>query len=488
MDPIVVEVPAAFKAASLCLARLFELAESVRSAAASGQSVSYASVEQTFALGLNAAQCELHAAVLGAMAPEDERLLVDGVLHRKALRAATTFYCAAGPVSVTRWLYRPCGDRHAPTVDPVALQIGAVAGTWMPATASAMAFLVQQGPVREAAQTAHHLGLLPYSPASFHRVTQAVGERYAAHQDVIEDTLIARYEVPARATGITLSLDRTAGPFEVARRRGPGRPKGKKSKARRRTKRASRGPIARVWKMVYCASLTLHDKDGRALETLRYGCMPDDDPKAVAAALLSDVEALRTSRPELLVEVICDGAPEMWNLLDGAVAEAGLADSVRRLVDLWHLLGYVGKALRARYDEARASSELARWKLRLLNQSSAARKLLEELRAWGTEVRAKWVGGEQPVDDAVTYLANQIAAGRVDYAAARRAGQPVGSGNVEATCKSLVGLRFKRPGARWKPLSGSHVLRLRAVALNRRWDATMELLHSRTQHEIKRVA
>ena len=177
----------------------------------------------------------------------------------------------------------------------------------------------------------------------------------------------------------------------------------------------------------------------------------------------------------------------MWHLLDDAVAASGLADAVRRLVDLWHLLGYVGKALRARYDEARASSELTRWKLRLLNQSSAAHKLLEELRSWGPAVRVKWVGGEQPVHDAVTYLANQLAAGRVDYAAARRAGQPVGSGNVEATCKS-VGLRFKRPGARWKQPSGGHVLRLRAVALNQRWDATMELLHSRTQHEIKRVA
>lgn len=157
-------------------------------------------------------------------------------------------------------------------------------------------------------------------------------------------------------------------------------------------------------------------------------------------------------------------------------------------MDRWHLLGYLGKALRVRYDEARAASELARWKMRLRNASNAARKLLEELRAWGLELRARWVGSEQPVAEAVTYLTNPFAADRVDYAAARRAGQPVGSGHVEATCKSLVGLRFKRPGARWKPPSGGHVLRLRAVALSRRWDAAMERLHSSTQHEIKRVA
>jgi len=174
----------------------------------------------------------------------------------------------------------------------------------------------------------------------------------------------------------------------------------------------------------------------------------------------------------------------MHQRLDEALAQhAPSSKSPVRLVDFWHLLEKLGAAaLLLAGDKAPALRE--RWKFALLNQPGAIWRIASQLHA--SDKRDVVVGDARPVHEALTDIENHCE--RMQYADARAAGLPIGSGNVEATCKSLVGIRMKRPGSRWKLKSGQHVIDLRPLVLSDCWDAAMDLTLAPLRAQVRRAA
>lgn len=415
-----------------------------------------------------------HAAALAALDVDAPRVVINGEAHERVGRQSRTYRTKAGPVDVVRSLFRRSGERRGPTVDTITLQTGAVGDGWLPDTAEAMAYLLQQGTSREAEQTARRLGRLPYSRSSFDDVGHRVGRSLVNRHQAIEQTLIESFAVPAGATGVTVSLDRVALPMEEPRPRPRGRPRAE----------APKRPVACVYRMAFCATVTLHDKEGETLHTIRYGTMPNGDPNTLCVGLAGDVLALLDKDPKLAVSLLCDGAPEMWSRLD-AEFTGDLFPKVSRLIDFFHVIEKLAPAARllAVGDDA-AQALLRSWRTRLKNTDLAAAAILRELEASGLEDRQ--AGDAKPVHEAITYLTNHRA--RLHYASALREGRPIGSGAVEATCKSLVAVRMKRPGARWKTPTGENILHLRAMALSDRWDDAMAILMPRSAVKIRVAA
>ena len=70
------------------------------------------------------------------------------------------------------------------------------------------------------------------------------------------------------------------------------------------------------------------------------------------------------------------------------------------------------------------------------------------------------------------------------YQVVRGLGLPVGSGSVEATCKSLVEVRLKRPDCRWKTDSGGYIVDLRALSLSDRYPHALALALAPLRHHV----
>lgn len=475
MATMMLEIPDALKPMFEPLRDLLAEAQAqVDRAHALGREAQYESFEGRLVEKTAAVERAAHEATLSALDVDAAQLMINGVLHVRVVRDQTTYMTQAGGVPVMHSLYRRAGDRNGPTVDLIALRAGMIDGVWLPGAARDMARLLAQGTSREAEETARELGRLPYSRSSFERVGHAVGEAYVAQHQHVEQLLIEAYEVHRGVHSISAALDRVSMPMEEPRARPRGRPR----------KNAPKKPIDRVYRMAYCGTVTLHDAEGNAIHTIRYGTMPEGDAAALCEGLASDVLAIRKKRRGLPVMLLSDGAPEMGVRLDEAFdAETFEGVEMSRLIDFWHVIEKLSAAAHVIAGNDGASALTTRWKLLLLNRSTACERILDELVASGKEhVR---VGDERPVHDAITYLTNN--AERMDYASARTRNLPIGSGNVEATCKSLVGVRMKRPGSRWKTDTGEHVLHLRALALSDRWTEAMDIT-LRPPHTRIRVA
>jgi len=430
-------------------------------AAKDGEPVNFSEFEQAIDDATDAARLDVKRRALQRLDINAKHILVDGDRYAQVGRYEAPYFTKEGEVKITRSLYRECGKRNGKTVDTVSLRAGAVDG-WLPMAAKVAAFLLQQGTSREAEATARAFGALPYSRSSFERVTHAVGVLHSVARDEVEEQLIATSVIPDKAQGLSIALDRVSVPFEEPRARPRGRPK----------KGAAKRPVKRVWHMAYTGTVTLHDGNGDALHTIRYGRTPQLGCEDLLQRMLADVKELLRRQPSLNVAVLSDGAFELEDALDRVFTDAALGVTVHRGIDFWHVIEKLGAAARIIHGSA-AAPIVERWKLLLRNSGTGPRRILNELYASGKRQVCTGLDNDRPVHNAITYLENHGA--RMNFPAALAAGLPIGSGNVEATCKSLFGQRLVRTGARWKEETAQHIVDLRAYALSGRLDAALSL-------------
>ncbi len=123
-----------------------------------------------------------------------------------------TYLTTAGPVSVTRTLYR--ARRAARAVAALERRVGIVEGYWTPLAARHGALLVSHLTPRDAEQVLATLGPMQPSKSSLDRLPKALSARWEAQRETFETTVReASVAVPEAARAVVVSLDGVMAPM-----------------------------------------------------------------------------------------------------------------------------------------------------------------------------------------------------------------------------------------------------------------------------------
>lgn len=371
-------------------------------------------------------------------------------LTRLSAGHTRTFQSRYGDITVvrTRGYCKRCRKWRTPA--DAALGLEESAG-YSPAVQDMAALLASKMPVADASAVLEHLTDVKLPRATLDREAKRQGQRAQR----------LRRELDQQAATEKHQLELTLEPYQMIiqldawniRERDAW---GKSAALRRRGEQPER------WHWVYtgtCFRLDHrgHTAGGRPVITQRGFVATRQGIAGLREQL--HAEALRRGLGQAAgALVIADGAVWIWRLAEDRWPHA------RQRLDFYHAVQHLAAVGRALFgdDPERLKTWLKPLVQQLKNQSAVKviQQLAQALAALPAGPTAVAVRRE------VDYLREHQ--GRMDYRAARRAGEPIGSGPVEATCRQGQ-CRFKRPGQFWSPAGDEALLSLEMFWRNDRW-------------------
>jgi hypothetical protein len=216
------------------------------------------------------------------------------------------------------------------------------------------------------------------------------------------------------------------------------------------------------WRETMVGTLSFYDREGERQHTIYLGATPEYGKARFLGRLETEIGRAKAKCPDAHYVGIADGAKGNWDFLE--------RHTDAQVVDFWHAAEYLGKAVAVLYRGQPKTREA--WLddacHRLKYEPGGAEWVLKRLRSLARE--RPWAKGDEDVERAITYFANQSGAGRMDYTSRVAAKEPVGSGVTEAACKVIVKQRLCGSGMKWTEGGAAVVLSLRALSYTpERW-------------------
>ena len=358
-----------------------------------------------------------------------------------------------GPVLLSRPYYS-CSQCHVGQF-PVDVELDIENTEFSPGVRRMHALVGQQAPFDHGREQMQVLAGLTVTTKSVERIAEAMGSDIAWREQAEIDQAL-QLDLPV-LTGAPI-------PVVYVQMDGTGIPVVKKETVGRPGKRDGQPAHTREVKLGCVFTQTRWDEKGFALR--------DPDSTTYTGAIETAEEFGKRIYREALQRgwsrarkkvVIGDGAEWIWNL----VAEH--FPGAREIVDLYHARQHLWTVARQLYpqEEVQQKAWMKVHQKRLLDKGKIE-KLVSELHSIATTNPQL---AEKIRTEAVYFERN---AERMRYPRFRRQHLFVGSGVIEAGCKTVVGSRLKQSGMFWTVRGANTILALRCSHLNGRFEEYWE--------------
>ena len=372
-------------------------------------------------------------------------------LNRKTPQDVATLF---GKIRVWRVGYRPTQKTGDPTIFPLAIQLGIVAGATPALAERAARYQAEAGATQR--RTLERLKQdhgVDWGVKKLRQVVGLIAEALSAERHECQvEKLLQLLEQAWSSQGKhkpVLSIGRDGICVGVPIRGGT------------------------VFEVASASTVTVYDRRGQRLGTVYLAYMPESKQGMMSQQLTRLVEAVLRGWER--------GLPRLCYVTDAGDNETAYYQNVLRrmrhprtgerlewirVVDYYHASTRLWTMAEALFGSGPAAKAWARRMQKLLKQPNGIRRVLNSASVLRSRHRLK---GKAKAEFRKAYQYLRTRTKSMDYATYQRAGIPRGSGVTEAACKTIYTQRLKLSGMRWKKAGAQTILNLRVVLLSGVW-------------------
>ncbi len=219
-------------------------------------------------------------------------------------------------------------------------------------------------------------------------------------------------------------------------------------------------------------TIALYDNKGDRQDTIYVAASPEYGKETFFNRFEREIISTKERYPDSQTIGVADGAKNNWGFLE--------AHTTRQILDYWHAAEYLSEASYALFTNKGGNAAREVWLEQqchnLKHKQGAAGRILDELKHCPKKRLSQVL--KEKLEAAISYFKSNIEGGRMKYHIHTKNNWPIGSGVVEAACKTIIKQRLGASGMRWKSAGIKMILSLRTLVKTKgRWGQFWEKIN-----------